>query len=332
MSAIPFRFEHAPELPGADLLSKYGFGAIRKSVHRLWKVTVEGIDNIPEDGPAIIAPNHLSFCDSVFVPASLPRRTWAIGKGEYMDSWKTRHLFPAMGMIPVDRSGGDAAQVALNAAANVLNAGLLFMIYPEGTRSRSGNLHKGRTGAARLAARCNAPIIPVGHVGTLAIQPPDTFMMKIGLACTVRFGRPIRVEDFGDPEDPRILRTMTDAVMFEISRLSGQRYVDDYAGKTPEQLAAEKPKVDAPPDRSTPSVPTPVTRPLVPTVPAGRQAAAATTASATTENTPTTKNTATAVIDRTDGRANGRSADAAGDLDVDAGEVGSGVGQEKLDG
>ena len=120
---------------------------------------------MPTDGPAVITPNHLSFCDSVFVPAALPRRVWAIGKGEYMDSWKTKHLFPAMGMIPVDRSGGDAAQAALDAAADVLQHGRLFMIYPEGTRSRSGNLHKGRTGAARLALRCNAPIIPVGPRG-----------------------------------------------------------------------------------------------------------------------------------------------------------------------
>ena len=236
--APKFRFETAPELPGADAVSKYGFGAIRQLVHRLWDVTVEGAEHVPTSGAAIIAPNHLSFCDSVFVPACLPRRSWAIGKGEYMDDWKTKHLFPAMGMIPVDRSGGDAAQVALDTAAQVLDGGHLFMIYPEGTRSRSGNLHKGRTGAARLAARCNAPIIPVGHAGTLAIQPPDTFMMKPNLPCAVRFGPPMRAEDFGDPDDPRVLRVFTDAVMFEIGRLSGQTYVDTYAGKTPEQLAA----------------------------------------------------------------------------------------------
>ncbi len=314
MSATQFRFENAPELPGADRLSKYGFGAIRKLVHRLWNVTVEGSENVPLDGPAIITPNHLSFCDSVFVPAALPRRTWAIGKGEYMDSWKTKHLFPAMGMIPVDRSGGDAAQVALDMAAKVLDGGLLFMIYPEGTRSRSGNLHRGRTGAARLAARCHAPIIPVGHEGTLAIQPPDSFSMKIGLPCTVRFGKPMHVEDFGDPKDPRVLRTMTDAVMFEISRLSGQTYVDQYAGKTPEQLAAEKPRIAVPANRPSPTVPTPASGPLVPTVPPGRKAAS------------------TAVIDLVEDRSNGSSANAAGDLDVDAREVGSGVRQQKLDG
>ncbi len=253
-----FRFEAAPELPGADRISKYGFGAIRKLVDRLWDVTVEGIENIPLEGPGIIAPNHLSFCDSVFVPAVLPRRVWAIGKGEYMDSWKTKHLFPALGMIPVDRSGGDAAQAALDTAASVLEGGHLFMIYPEGTRSRSGNLHKGRTGAARLAARCDAPIIPVGHVGTLEIQPPDSVTMKIHKPATIRFGEPMRAEDFGDPTDPRVLRLLTDAVMFEIARLSGQKYVNTYAG-APEQVEGTKP-----------SVPTPGSRPLVPTIPSGR--------------------------------------------------------------
>lgn len=231
MAAPAFRFEEAPELPGADRVSKYGFGGVRQLVHRLWDVTIEGVENIPHDGPAIIAPNHLSFCDSVFVPAALPRRVWAIGKGEYMDSWKTKHLFPAMGMIPVDRSGGDAAKAALDTAASVLDGGRLFMIYPEGTRSRSEFLHKGRTGASRLAARCNAPIIPVGHEGTLEVQPPDQFTMSPRLPVRVSFGEPMHISDFGDPNDPRIHRTFTDAVMFRISELSGQTYVDTYAAK-----------------------------------------------------------------------------------------------------
>lgn len=231
---FPFHFEPAPDLPGSDRLSRYLFAGIRQLAFRAWDFTVEGRDNVPEDGPAILTPNHLSFCDSVFVPAALPRRVWAIGKGEYMDSWKTKHLFPAMGMIPVDRSGGDAAKAALDAAASVLDDGRLFMIYPEGTRSRSGNLHKGRTGPARLAARCNAPIVPVGHEGTLEIQPPDSVVMKPRRKVVVRFGEPMWAQDFGDLEDPRTMRRFTDAVMFEISQLSGQTYVDTYAGSTEE--------------------------------------------------------------------------------------------------
>jgi len=240
----PFHFESAPELPGADHVSKYLFGGIRNLASRLWHFEIEGRDNVPEHGPAIIAPNHLSFCDSVFVPAALPRRVWAIGKGEYMDSWKTKHLFPAMGMIPVDRSGGDAAQAALDTAASVLDSGHLFMVYPEGTRSRSGHLHKGRTGAARLALRCDAPIIPVGHVGTLEVQPPDTFTMRVRKPVTVRFGAPMWIHEYGDPQDPRTLRRFTDAVMFEVAQLSEQKYVDRYASKDDTPAAVSVANVD----------------------------------------------------------------------------------------
>ncbi len=250
----PSVWEAAPDLPGNERVAKIGVGAIRQLIHRLWDVNVEGADNVPESGPAILAPNHLSFCDSVFVPLAIPRRVWAIGKGEYMDDWKTKHLFPAFGMIPVDRSGGEAAQVALDAAARVLDGGHIFMIYPEGTRSRSGNLHKARTGAARLSLRCNAPIIPVGHQGTLDVQPPDQFVMKPFLPVTVKFGEPMFIEDHGDPEDPRTIRTFADAVQFEIAQLSGQKYVNTYAGSddTPDQSAPTAPSVSRPSGRPSP--------------------------------------------------------------------------------
>ena len=120
------------------------------------------------------------------------------------------------------------------------------MIYPEGTRSRSGNLHKGRTGAARLAIRCNAPIVPVGHEGTIEVQTPDSVVLKPFKTVTVKFGKPMWAHEYGDPEDPRTLRRFTDAVMFEIAQLSGQKYVDEYAGKE------KKPAADAP----TPTTPT----------------------------------------------------------------------------
>ena len=250
-----FQFEAAPDLPGNERVSRYGLATIRTVVSRLWNVTVEGAENVPLEGPALITPNHLSFCDSIFVPYALPRRAWAIGKGEYMDDWKTKHLFPAFGMIPVDRTGGKAAMDALDTAARVLDGGHLFMIYPEGTRSRSGNLHKGRTGAARLAARCEAPIIPVGHTGTLDVQPPGEFKMKPRKDVTVRFGAPMWATDFGDPDDPRVKRIFTDAVMFEIAALSGQDYVHVYAGSKTEagEESATRPTA---PDQQVPSKPT----------------------------------------------------------------------------
>ena len=229
-SEVPFRFERAPGLPGSDAASRVFLGLGRPLTRALWKLSITGAENVPTEGPAIICPNHLSFCDSVFVPASLPRRSWAIGKAEYMDSISTKYLFPALGMIPVDRSGGAKSAVALDAAADVLDAGHLFMIYPEGTRSRDGLLHKGRTGAARLAERCGAPIIPVGLKGTLDVQPPGQLKMSPFKTVEVNIGEPLRIEDFGDPGDPRVFRLLTDAVMFEIAKLSGQTYVDTYAG------------------------------------------------------------------------------------------------------
>lgn len=255
MSSRPdFRFEPAPDLPGSDWANKYGFGAISRAIHRLWDVKIEGSHQVPLTGPALICANHLSFCDSLFLPASLPRRVWAVGKGEYMDDWKTKTVFPALGMIPIDRSGGNAAKAALDTAAEVLDQDHLFMIYPEGTRSRSGDLHRGRTGAARLAIRCGAPIVPVGIRGTVAIQAPGTVMMKPFKTCTIRFGAPIWPSDFGSLDDPRLARTMTDAVMYEISQLSGQTYVDSYAGKS-DTPAPARPSLPTPPGRvSVPNV------------------------------------------------------------------------------
>lgn len=197
----------------------------------LWRFTVEGLENVPQSGPAILAPNHTSVIDSFFLPAVLPRRITYVGKAEYLDDWKTRYLFPALGMIPIDRSGGDAAEAALAAAEGVLNRGELFGIYPEGTRSRTGKLHKGHTGPARLALRTGAPIIPVGLVGTREIQPPDAPYPKPFRPVVVRFGRPVRVERYLDrADDRRVLRQIIDEVMFEIRDLTGQEYVNSYAG------------------------------------------------------------------------------------------------------
>lgn len=202
----------------------------------LWDVTTEGLEHVPDSGGAIIAPNHVSVLDSFFVPLTLPRRITYVGKAEYMDDWKTKWVFPAIGMIPIDRSGGDASQRALDAAAGILGAGELFGIYPEGTRSRSGNLHRGHTGAARLALRTGAPILPVGLIGTREVQPPDAKLPQPFRPVWVRIGRPVHPGK--DPErmgDHRLLRQITDEVMFEIGALSGQTYVDEYANKKPEE-------------------------------------------------------------------------------------------------
>jgi 1-acyl-sn-glycerol-3-phosphate acyltransferase len=154
-------------------------------------------------------------------------------------------------MIPIDRGGGSASERALDTAARVLEQGELFGIYPEGTRARDGKLHKGHTGAARLALRTRSPIVPVGLVGTRDVQPPEARVPKPRLPVTIRFGRPISVERYLDRADDRLtLRQIIDEVMFEIRELSGQEYVDTYATKKAEALPAEvahvEPAVEAP--------------------------------------------------------------------------------------
>ena len=199
------------------------------AIKKLWDFEIEGIENVPDEGPVLLTPNHLSFIDSLFVMGLSPRRTLAVGKGEYMDSFKTRFLFPALGMVPIDRSGGQAADVTLNKVAAFLRSGASFLIYPEGTRSRDGMLHRGRTGAVRLAMRTGAKIVPVGLIGTPAIQPIDTVRPNFGLPCIIRFGSAIDVEArSGGQTNRRVLRSLTDELMFEISELSEQQYVDTY--------------------------------------------------------------------------------------------------------
>ena len=162
-----------------------------------------------------------------------------------MDSWKTKHLFPALGMIPIDRAGGDRSQGALDAAEAVLRRGELFGIFPEGTRSRDGALYRGHTGAARLALKVGCPIFPVGVIGTREIQPPDAKLPKLGLDCTIRIGRPHPGPDrYQDrPDDRLVLRQITDELMFEIRELTGQEYRDVYATKKAESLPTEVARV-----------------------------------------------------------------------------------------
>ena len=202
-----------------------------------WRIRVEGLDHVPRQGPAILCPNHTSVIDSFLMPSVLPRRITFVGKSEYLDDWKTKHLFPALGMIPIDRSGGDASKRALDAAARVLERGELFGIYPEGTRSRDGRLHKGHTGAARLALRTGAPLVPVGIIGTRDIQPPGARVPRPFAACIIRFGRPIDVTRHRHRVDDRLLlRQITDELMYEVRELTGQEYVDEYATRRPESL------------------------------------------------------------------------------------------------
>jgi 1-acyl-sn-glycerol-3-phosphate acyltransferase len=220
---------------GAGTLQRRTRAVVRPIADRLWTIHREGYDRLPADGPAILCPNHVSFLDSAFLMLTLPRNISFVGKAEYMDSWKTKYLFPAMGMIPIDRSGGDKSQGALDAAESVLRRGELFGIFPEGTRSRDGYLYRGRTGAARLAMKVGCPIFPVGIVGTDEIQPPDAKAPKLFRECTIKIGRSVRPERYaGRGSDHLAWRSMIDEVMFEIREMTGQEYCDVYAGATAE--------------------------------------------------------------------------------------------------
>jgi 1-acyl-sn-glycerol-3-phosphate acyltransferase len=225
--------------PGANKLQSRVRTLARPVATRIWTINRQGYERLPVDGPAILCPNHISFIDSAFLMLTVPRNVSFVGKAEYMDSWKTRFLFPAMGMIPIDRSGGDKSQTALDAAEAVLRRGELFAIYPEGTRSRDGNLYKGRTGAARLATKLGCPLFPVGIVGTDSIQPIGAKLPKLRRECTITIGRPLWPERYaGRGPEHQAWRAMTDELMFEIRELTGQRYHDVYAG----QSDVEQPK------------------------------------------------------------------------------------------
>ncbi len=225
----------------AGWLAPVAMVVLKPAFHFLWRFDVTGLEHVPTEGPAILAPNHTSVLDSFVVPAVVPRPVIYVGKAEYLDDWKTKHLFPALGMIPIDRSGGSKSQGALDAAAKVLDAGGVFGIYPEGTRSRTGLLYRGHTGVARLALRTGAPIIPIGLQGTREVQPPDAPLPKPFMEIKVSFGEPVDPIPWLDQAgDPRVYRQITDLVMFEVARLSGQRYVDEYATKGAEAPLAPR--------------------------------------------------------------------------------------------
>lgn len=214
--------------------------AVRVIANRLWRFELQGFERLPETGPAILCANHVSFLDSAFLIIQAPRNISFVGKSEYLDSWKTRRLFPALGMIPIDREGGEKAQTALNAAEKVLQRGELFGIFPEGTRSRDGMLYKGKTGAARLAMKLDCPIFPVGIIGTREIQPPDAKLPRVGGRVKITIGKPILPARYSHRSDDHlVLREMTDEVMFEIQSMTGQQYRNVYAGKKHEEQTAK---------------------------------------------------------------------------------------------
>jgi 1-acyl-sn-glycerol-3-phosphate acyltransferase len=197
-----------------------------------FRVRVEGLEHLPANGPAILASNHVSFSDSIFLPLVLRRRVTFVAKAEYFEQRKTAWFFRAVGQRPIKREGGSASQRALASAREVLERGDLFGIYPEGTRSPDGRLYRGHTGVARLASSAGVPVLPVAMVGTREAQPIGQVMPNLFMPITIRIGRPLRFERYaGRHDDPMVLRQITDEVMFELRALSDQEYVDRYAAR-----------------------------------------------------------------------------------------------------
>lgn len=194
---------------------------------------VKGLRNVPATGPVIIASNHLSFSDSIFMPLVVPRKVTFLAKSEYFTSPGPKGLikkltFIALGQVPVDRSGGRRSEAALITGLEVLADGNCLGIYPEGTRSPDGRLYKARTGIARLAIESGAPVIPVAMFNTDKIQPTGTVIPKVKRV-GMTFGEPMYFE--GDSKDALYLREVADTIMKRIQQLSGQEYVDEYATK-----------------------------------------------------------------------------------------------------
>ncbi|CAM5398014.1 1-acyl-sn-glycerol-3-phosphate acyltransferase [Streptomyces avidinii] len=224
---------------------KFSIGGSLKLAFRPW---VEGLENIPAEGPAILASNHLSFSDSFFLPAVLDRKVTFIAKAEYFTSpgvkgKLTAAFFKGVGQLPVDRSGArGAGEAAIQSGIDVIERGELFGIYPEGTRSPDGRLYRGKPGGlARVALATGAPVIPVAMIDTEKIQPPGKVVPKL-MRPGIRIGKPLDFSRYhGMDNDRFILRSVTDEVMYEIMKLSGQEYVDIYATAAKRQIAdAEK--------------------------------------------------------------------------------------------
>ena len=211
----------------------------------VFRPRIVGRGNVPKTGAVLLASNHLSFADSVFLPLMIDRRMSFLAKSDYFTGrgirgWATRVFFKATGQIPIDRSGGKASEASLNTGLGVLANDDLLGIYPEGTRSPDGRLYRGRTGIARMALEARVPVIPVVMVDTDTIMPIGKRMPRIGRVGVV-IGEPLDFSRFAGLEGDRyVLRSVTDEIMVALQRLGEQYYEDVYASTVKDRLAARR--------------------------------------------------------------------------------------------
>ena len=211
----------------------------------LFRPWVQGGENIPAAGAAILASNHLSFSDSIFLPLVVPRKITFLAKADYFTGTGfkgrlTKHFFHGVGQVPIDRSGGAKSEAALRTAKRILADGQLLGLYPEGTRSPDGRLYRGKTGVARMALEAGVPVVPVAMVNTDVVQPTGQRIPTLGRV-GMRVGKPLDFSRYAGMEDDRfVLRSITDEIMYELMLLSGQEYVDQYATKAKADLESAR--------------------------------------------------------------------------------------------
>ena len=219
-------------------------GFLKPLLLATYDLRVEGLENVPKKGAAIIAANHLSFLDSFFIPLMIKRRKVTyLAKADYFNSWKTAWFFRMVGQIPIERDDKSQARQALDAGVDVLKAGNLLGIYPEGTRSPDGRLYRGRTGVARIALAAAVPVVPCGLVGTQEVMPKNAKRPRLRhVTIVVRFGKPLDFSRYeAQRRDRLVLRTVTDQVMDAIVQLSGQERADEYASPSRTAALPERP-------------------------------------------------------------------------------------------
>ena len=220
-----------PGLADAPRMYRFLKRVLPPITDRYFRTVTEGVENVPDEEPVILAMNHLSFIDSLIMPVAVARPVYFLGKADYWDSWRTRWFFEGTGVVPIKREGEGAGDAALATGVEILGRGDVLGIYPEGTRSPDGRLYRGKTGPVRMALEAGVRIVPIGISGTDGAMPTGSYLPKRE-TITLRFGPPLDLSRYHDRrDDPFVLRSATDELMFEIMLLSGQTYVDEYASK-----------------------------------------------------------------------------------------------------
>jgi 1-acyl-sn-glycerol-3-phosphate acyltransferase len=223
-------------------LKNFVLGPLLQIIFRPW---IRGKHHVPKTGGAILASNHLSFSDSIFLPLKVSRPVTFLAKSDYftgkgVKGALTRWFFKATGQLPIDRSGGKASEDSLNTGLGVLERGLLLGIYPEGTRSPDGKLYRGRTGIARMVLESGVPVVPVAMIDTEKVQAIGQSLPRVRRVGVV-MGEPLDFSRFAGMEGERaVLRAVTDRIVYEVMRLSGQQYEDVYASTVRSRMARQE--------------------------------------------------------------------------------------------